>query len=180
MAQFIAFDPKVEVSGAAVQAIVTAMGNRSLSVLAKHGLAELDPDGWYPQQAWLDAFAELAQGDFSTMLDLVSIGMRIPEVARWPTGVETIEDGLFSIDRAYQMAHRNGVIGSYWVRIVSEHEAKLVCENPYPCHFDYGIIYGTARRFLPPGKGLTVIHDDHGRCRRNGDDSCTYYVSWGR
>jgi hypothetical protein len=180
MVQFQAFDPKVEVSGSAVQAIVTAMGSRSLPVLAKYGLAEIDPDEWYPQQRWLDAFAEIAQGDFSTVLDLVSIGMRISDVARWPTDIETIEDALFSVDRAYQMAHRNGVIGSYRVRIVSEYEAKLICENPYPCHFDYGIIYGTARRFLPSDKGLAVVHDDHGRCRRKGDDFCTYYVSWGR
>jgi hypothetical protein len=176
--QYIAFDTHVEVSGVTVRAIAQAMGDRSLHVLAKHGLEDVKPDYWYPQQAWLDAFYELAQGDFSATLDLVSIGMRIPEAAIWPSGVKTVEDALFSIDEAYQMAHRNGEIGSYHVRVVGEGEAVLVCENPYPCDFDYGLIYSAARGFLPPRTGLTVVHDDHAPCRKKGDDSCTYHVRW--
>jgi hypothetical protein len=178
MSQFMAFNPNVEVSGATVRAIVQAMGDRSLKVLAKHGLEDIKPDCWYPQQAWLDAFYELAQGDFRATLDQVSIGMRIPEVATWPTDIKTVEDALFSIDEAYQMAHRNGEIGCYRVRIVGEREAELVCENPYPCNFDYGIIYNTARLFLPPHSGLTVEHDDYAPCRMKGDESCTYHVRW--
>lgn len=178
MSQFLAFNPNVEVSGAAIRAIVEVMGDRSLRVLARHGLTGVDPDQWYPQQAWLDAFSELAQGDFSATLDLVSIGMRIPEVAVWPTGIKTVEDALYSIDEAYQLAHRHGEIGSYRVRMVSQGEAELVCENPYPCDFDYGVIYSTARLFLPPHRGLTVVHEDGAPCRKKGDASCTYHVSW--
>lgn len=178
MSQFMAFNPYVEVSGAAILSIVKAMGERSLRTLAKHGLTDIDPDCWYPQQAWLDAFYELAQGDFSASLDLVSIGMRIPEVAVWPSGIKTIQDALFSIDEAYQAAHRNGEIGSYRVRLVGECEAEMVCENPYPCNFDYGIIYNTARLFLPPRSRLVVMHDDKAPCRTKGDDSCTYHIKW--
>ena len=178
MAQFQSFDPNVEVSGAAISVIVKAMGNRALRVLAAHGLDDINPDGWYPQQAWLDAFQELSQGDFNSTLDLVSIGIRIPETLTWPSDIKTVEEALLSIDKVYQMAHRNGKIGSYQVEMVGTREAKMVCENPYPCDFDYGLIYSTARFFLPAGTGLTVVHDDHTSCRKKGDDSCTYYVHW--
>jgi hypothetical protein len=180
MVQFRPFDPNVEVSGAVIRAIVKAMGDRALRVLAAHHLDDIDPDGWYPQQAWLDAFRELSQGDFNSTLDLVSIGMRIPEVVAWPSDIKTVEEALRSIDRAYHMTHRKGEIGSYKVEMVGTREAKLVCENPYPCDFDYGLIYSTARLFVPAGNGLTVIHDDHASCRKRGGDSCTYYVHWNR
>ncbi len=178
MAQFLPFDPNVEVSGTVIQSIVKAMGDRALLVLAAHGIAGIDPNSWYPQQAWLDSFRDLAQGDFSSTLDLVSIGMRIAEDTVWSPDTKTVEEALFSINDAYQMAHRNGKIGSYDVEMVGENEAKLVCRNPYPCDFDYGLIYSAARLFLPPRSGLSVIHDDHTYCRKRGDDFCTYYVHW--
>jgi hypothetical protein len=178
MTQFVAFDSNVEVSGAAILSFVAAMGRQILPVLAKHGITDPQPDQWYPQQAWLDSFRELAQGDFSSTLDLVNIGMKIPQSAIWPPEVQTIKDALASIDAAYHMNHRHGEIGCYRATEVGPREMEILCENPYQCDFDYGIIYGTARLYMPVGGGLIVEHDDEAPCRKRGDDSCTYHVKW--
>ena len=49
-----------------------------------------------------------------------------------------------------------------------------VCNNPYPCSFDRGIITEMARKFQPYA---TVSHDDSKPCRNKGADSCTYVIS---
>jgi hypothetical protein len=178
MAQFVAFDPNVEVLGAGVLSYVAAMGKEFLPVLAKHGLPDIKPDGWYPQQYFLDAFRDLAEGGFGATLDLVHVGMKAPENAAWPPEITTIEAALASIDVAYHMNHRGGEIGCYQATTVGNRAVRMFCENPYPCDFDYGLLYATARLYLPSDGTLTVVHDDEAPCRKKGHDSCTYHISW--
>ncbi len=51
----------------------------------------------------------------------------------------------------------------------------MVCENPYPCAFDRGIIQAMAARFEPAAQ---VKHVDLGGCRKKAAESCSYLVSW--
>lgn len=177
MAQFIAFAPNVEINGTTVMSITAAMGSTAKPILAAHGLGRIKPDEWYPQQDWLDAFREIAQLP-SNIVDLVNIGMQIPQNAIFPSGIDSIQAALQSIDVAYHMNHRGGEIGSYQAVIIDDNQIDLICENPYPCHFDYGIIYGMSRRFCPKDMLVKVEHDDYAPCRRNGASSCTYHVIW--
>lgn len=177
MAQFVAFSPNVEVSGQSMQITIEAMGNRVFPLLQHHGMTKIEPDKWYPQQPYLDFFREVASGDFSSVLDLVSIGLKVPELAFWPPEIDTIEDALFSIDQAYQLNHRGGEIGSYTATQTGPREIEIYCENPYPCDFDYGTVYGTAKRYLPQDGTLKVRHSDR-CCRKKGDDACLLVVSW--
>jgi hypothetical protein len=50
-----------------------------------------------------------------------------------------------------------------------------VCNNPYPCAFDRGILAAMAQRFE---LSSSVAHDNAKPCRKNGADSCTYMISW--
>jgi hypothetical protein len=50
-----------------------------------------------------------------------------------------------------------------------------VCDNPYPCAFDRGIITAMAQGFELQAK---VVHDDAKPCRKQGAESCTYIASW--
>jgi len=176
MAQFVAFAPNVEVNGNTVTAIAAGMGPAALPILAAHGLGNIQPDGWYSQQAWLDAFREIAEGSTASLIDLVAIGMAIPDNASFPPDINTMVAALMSIDVAYHMNHRGGEIGHYQANVISDHQVDLVCGNPYPCDFDYGIVYSMARRFQPKGLCAYVYHDDAAPCRKRGDDSCTYHV----
>ncbi len=177
MVQFVAFDSHVEVSGAAILSYVAALGETILPVLAKYGITHPHANGWYPQQAWLDAFRDIAYGDFNTTLDLVAIGMKIPESAVWPPAVQTLEDALFSIDVAYHINHRHGKIGCYRAMAVDDRHIEMFCENPYPCDFDFGIIYGTAKLYAI-SQGYSVEHDNTAPCRKKGGEYCIYHVQW--
>jgi hypothetical protein len=53
----------------------------------------------------------------------------------------------------------------------------MTCNNPYPSDFDYGIIYGFVRRFLPKGSDF-VVQRKESPCRQKGDDMCIYDVTW--
>lgn len=180
MAQFVAFDPNVEVCGSAVLAIIEGMGlftSRAKEVLAAHGIDSPKPEGWYPQQAWLDAFKTISETLGARTL--FEIGRKIPETAIWPPDVESIADGLASIDRAYQLNHRGGNIGSYQYYPLGGHSARIICHNPYPCDFDQGIIKAIADRFKPPGTFMVQIdHDRTLPCRGEGADFCSYIVRW--
>jgi hypothetical protein len=53
-----------------------------------------------------------------------------------------------------------------------------VCRNPYPCDFDYGLIYSMGRRFCQKNAQFTVYHDAELGCRKKGANSCTYHMIW--
>ncbi|MBN1588084.1 MAG: hypothetical protein JW888_01060 [Pirellulales bacterium] len=194
MAQFEAFAEGVEVNGETVYAVVDGMGmfkTRALKILAENGISEPVAGKWYPQQAWLDSFRIISQTIGS--VTLAAIGRKIPENAHFPPGLDSIEEALKSIDVAYHLNHRLGTerlfdprtgkmkegIGHYGYEKVEKNKVKMVCNNPYPCDFDRGIIEAMAIRFKPSGcLFLQVKHDDTAPCRKKGADSCTYYVEW--
>jgi hypothetical protein len=178
MAQFVAFAPDAELIGQSMLVTIEAMGSSVLPLLKKHGIENIHPDRWYPQQPFLDFFRDVASGDFSSVFDLVSIGMKAPEIALWPENVKSIQDALFSIGEAYKMNHRGSEFGYYKATQTGEREIEMECKNPYPCDFDYGLVYNTAKLYLPADGQLTVEHAATGRCRQHGDDVCTYIVSW--
>ncbi len=179
MAQFKAMASGVEVNGETVLSIVAGMGmfkTRALQVLADCGIASPQPGKWYPQQAWLDAFARISEAQGPALLNL--IGRKIPEHAQFPPEIDAIAKALAAIDVAYHMNHRGGEIGSYAFQADGARGARMVCRNPYPCAFDRGIIEAMANRFKPAdSKGVEVVHDA-GDCRRQGADACTYRVRW--
>jgi hypothetical protein len=177
MAQFVAFAPDVEVNGTTVMSIIAGMGETARPILSAHGFDDVQRDEWYSQQAWLDAFREIAQMRSKTC-DLVSIGMAIPQNANFPPDIDSIVSALQAIDVAYHMNHRGGEIGSYTASVIGDRQVDLVCQNPYPCEFDYGIIYGMARRFCPKDAHVQIRHDSDAPCRQKGAESCTYHVTW--
>jgi hypothetical protein len=194
MAQFVAFNPKVEVNGETVLSIVDGMGafkERAYKFLADNGIQNPEPGKWYPQQSWLDAFKAIAQatGDFT----LFNIGKKIPENAQFPPEINTIDKALAAIDVAYHMNHRiDGQvmfdpatgkmlegIGHYGFQQMNEREIRMVCENPYPSDFDRGIIEAMAQKFKPAGAGFIIVKlDESLPSRKKGADSCTYTVKW--
>jgi hypothetical protein len=178
MTQFTAHDPNVEVIGAAILATIDGMEVDITSLLEKHGIETVEMIGWYSQQAWLDVLRAISEGNGYSMLDLVGVGMRIPDNAVWPPEVDSVEKALQSINIAYNMNHRGGEIGSYAATVLGEGHMRLTCDNPYPSDFDYGIIYRTVQKFLPEDQGFTVRRADS-PSRLKGDRMCIYDVAWG-
>ena len=193
MAQFLAFDKTAEVNGETVLSIVNGMDSfkdGAKKILTANGIIDPKPGQWYRQQSWLDAFKEISAKLGGNTLIL--IGAKIPENAQWPPNVKTIEEALPSVDIAYHINHRIGQellfdpktgtmkegIGHYTARKSAEKSMDMICNNPYPCDFDFGIIKSVANKFKPAGAIIIVTHDDSKPCRKKGGESCTYKVSW--
>ncbi|MDX2079079.1 MAG: hypothetical protein SFZ02_21795 [bacterium] len=176
MAEFVAFDPNVEVLGITIQSVIISLGDEAIPFLKKYDLHPIVPEGWYNQQKWLDSFRELNSKKF---LSLVSIGMKIPDLAAWPPDINTVHAALASINVAYSMNHRNGAIGGYYYTETGPTSGTMVCENPYPSDFDYGLIYRTVQKFRDStSTKLLVKRDDTQPNRITGANSCTYYIEW--
>jgi hypothetical protein len=149
----------------------------ALQVLGECGITDPKPGQWYKQQSFLDAFKTIAQK--LGPATLTQIGRAIPENAKFPPEIDNIEKALGSINVAYGMNHRGGEIGSYKFKMTGEKTAEVVCDNPYPCDMDKGIIEAMGKRFAPKGTlRVAVTHDMSKGCRKKGDKSCTYLVKW--
>ena len=181
MTQFKAFQAGVQVNGQTILSVVNALSTGQdvrLQILKKHGINP-EVDNWYSQQAWLDAFMEIATKIGENTLFM--IGKAIPENADFPPEINNLESALRAIDMAYHMNHRGGEIGHYNVTDFDalKKYAVMVCNNPYPSEFDRGIITSMVRKFKPQGSFKTdVVLDTSLETRKRGGNRCTYKITW--
>jgi hypothetical protein len=191
MTQFVAFDPRVEVNGRTIMSVLEAIPDYkefARGVLDKNGIHGMRRGSWHSQQSWLNAFRDIAReiGGFT----LYAIGRSIPDSADWPARIETLDEALASIDVAYHMNHRIGTeplydeatgrmaegIGHYTARTIGPGHVQLICDTPYPCDFDKGVIAATANKFKSPRDAVSIREGPE--CRKAGAASCTYTVRW--
>lgn len=179
MAQFKALDPQAEVRGDVVSATINVMGAFKAiaeGILADHGIEDPGPNQWFPLQAWLSSFQTIAtQVGPNTVYQ---IGRQIPRQGYYPPGIESIEDVLTALNQQYQLCHRGGQVGTYEFSFTGSRSGKLVCNTPYPCDFDRGLIESLTQRFEPEDSFVDVQHDDSVPCKKLGADSCSYRISW--
>lgn len=179
MAVFKSYDAKVEVNGESVISFLDGVGTYAPSaqkMLNDNGIIDPKAGKWYSQQSYLNGFKAIAEKTGPTVLK--NIGKSVPEHAKWPPQVNSIETGLGSIDIAYHMNHRNGFIGNYKMTKNGPKSISVVCNNPYPDNFDFGLIESVARKFSQPGERVRVKIDENSPQRDKGADSTTYMVEW--
>jgi len=193
-------EPGLEVNGydavANVIAAFRLIPKIAYRIFAKHGLGTLekqgkfvpDPRNWWPMENYLAALFEISEavGPSKTL----TIGKRIPENAALPPTIVDMQSAFESIDIAYHLNHRkNGRlmfdtvtgkmtegIGHYWYHPhPGEKRITVVCETPYPCDIDRGILFGFALRFEPYA---FVEHVRTNTCRKQGASSCAYSITW--
>lgn len=186
----------IEVSGRSVLGLVQAFGQfKSIAsqILLAEGLGQKGPDGlvivepesWYPFDAFLRAFARASQHMGDSVLH--QIGVSVMKTVEWPPGVKDIKTMLESMDPAYHQNHRkNGRpmwdpvtgrikegIGHYRWKLRPDGTMEVQSDNPYPCAFDRGMLFGGLRRLNAVG---SIHHDDSQPCRKKGHASCVYVV----
>jgi hypothetical protein len=194
MAQFTAINPQMQVNGQTVLSIANGMGaskRMGLKILEENNIQDPEPERWYSQQDWLNAFKQISEKIGAGTLFM--IGKSIPENAVFPPHIETIDQALSAIDVAYHMNHRlageqlfnpqtgqmQEGIGHYKYNKISDSKVEIICDNPYPCDFDKGIITAMARRFKPAhSTRILISHEKSEGCRGSGDHSCKYVVEW--
>ena len=184
-----------EVSGNLLRSIIEGFRNYpsvALKYLSQHGIVksdkEVDAAGWYPVGPWIAALGAMVKEVGSN--SMYKIGKSVPENAVFPPHIKDIQSAIESIDSAYRMNHRkNGEpmfdpatgkalpgLGRYGYEAVQgENRIISVCDNPYPCDLDRGLIAAMATRFEPTAR---TEHDNEAACRKKGGESCTYVIFW--
>jgi hypothetical protein len=156
-------------------------GEETRPLMEKHGMADLDPMGWYPVQKLLDGLNDIAENPNVTF-NMVAIGMKIGEMVPLPPEMEnpTLADVLYIWDDLYQGLHRGADVGRITVEKVNDKHYITRHSNPYPDDMSYGILYAYGRRFLPPGTGFTVFYDPDIKSRDQGGDAeaVTIHIQW--
>jgi hypothetical protein len=194
-----ALEPGIEVFGGFVESFIDAfklfpsvalkrLASNGIGVTNGKGEVVVDRQTWYPLEKWLAAHDDIA--NMVGPRAMFQVGQQVPKNAALPPTVNDIHSSIIAVDIGYHMNHRkNGKImfdpatgqktkglGSYGYRPISgERRIVSVCENPYPCDFDRGILTAFANRFERLAR---VQHDDRAPCRKNGGESCTYTISW--
>jgi len=187
----------IEVSGRNVLGLVQAFGQfKSIAsqILLAEGIGLKGPDGfvvvqtenWYPFDAFLRAFARASQHMGDAVLH--QIGVSVMKNVEWPPTVKDMKTMLESMDAGYHLHHRkNGRpmwdpltkkmkegIGHYRWKPRPDGSVEVESDNPYPCAFDKGMLFGGLRRLHAVG---SIVHDDGQPCRKRGHASCIYIVT---
>lgn len=193
MAEFICYTPGIELSGRNILSVVEAMGPfkaRGYEILRQHGIDNPVLEGWYSQQDWLDAFKTIYENIGPVTLEL--IGKTMSNSVNLPPHINKIEDAMHIVEDVYHMTHRKngkpmldpitGVktegIGHYYCEKMEDNHIRMVCNNPYPCVFDFGAGEALAQRYKPKNAVVKIVHNDSKECRRRGADSCTHDITW--
>lgn len=176
--QFKAYSELAEVNGETAYTVIDGLGvfkDKAITILERNGIVDPKSGMWFNQQNWLNSLKDISD-NFGDRI-LYSIGLSIPIHSIFPPGIDEIEEALAAVDSAYHGNHRNGEIGHYLFEKTGDKSGKMICENPYPCVFDLGIIDALVKKFLKNGTSV-VRHDNNSPCRKNGAESCTYLISW--
>lgn len=179
MAQFIAFDPNVEVNGKTICSTLEGMGIMkplAMKFLNEVGILKVNKREWYSQQAWLDVLKIINDKIGEKYLYL--IGRNIPYQAMFPTDIDSVESALNTIDLAYHMNHRGGEIGYYRFESKAKNSGIMYCWNPYPSEFDKGIIESMIIKYSAPQASVVVELKESPANRKNGGDECEFIIKW--
>ncbi len=173
------FGPDAEVFGAAMLAFVQSINFENFSaILQKHGLTQIEPNRWYPQQIWLDVFSDITNNPNATS-NMVSIGMKVIETAPLDMmeGV-SFTDMMLGFSTSYTGSNRGADIGSIEAQVLGDKHILMVDKTPYPDDFVYGAYYAMARKFLPPNTKFVVKFDDDTPRREQGGEATLVHITW--
>jgi hypothetical protein len=182
MTQYRAYDPAVCVWGTSMLGCIAGLEKaglppgEALEHLREGGIASLEPEGWYPQQPYLDMLRQVEQDHGEGALR--AMARQVPDTSKFPPGIHTLVQALQTLDLAYQMNHRGGAIGHYACLPLGPRDVELICQTPYGCAFDLGILDALIQAFAEPGTRPILTHQPGSGCRREGDVACTYRITW--
>lgn len=103
------FEENIEVLGTSMISVISSLPSipfiveKYFTEVGLPNLSEILPDKWYSQKKWLNIFAVIAEKTGPNTL--LNIGKNIPDHAKFPRNLSSIEEALKSIDIAYHMNH---------------------------------------------------------------------------
>lgn len=174
--------PKAEIWGGSVAGMIQGLEAFGAApevidrLWTNQGLMALSENEWYPVRAYLAFLGGVGQAFGGVALQ--AMGRAIPGSSKFPPDMDSLLRALQMLDVAYQVNHRGGVIGRYRCTELGPGNAVMVCENPYPCDLDRGILERLVSQFGPEGVEGTVTHLGAKGCRKDGALACHFEVRW--
>jgi hypothetical protein len=153
------------------------------------GMAVLEPEKWYPLDAFLRAFDRIQNefGEFT--LRQAGLYMHKKATPASDTTFKDISSAFATLDMGYHYNHAKNNqamfnpqtgqmtegIGHFKARTVpGKNQVHCDADSVYPCAFQEGIVQGLAQRFDPQAR---VTHDAKS-CRKKGAATDTYTITW--
>ncbi|MFP8954699.1 4-vinyl reductase [Natrialbaceae archaeon A-arb3/5] len=158
---------------AAGDSVSSFVGKQVTSKLAAYGLEEIEDDEWYSLKIPLAMLYDMR--DEYGGVRMRNMGRNVPEHVEFPPELTEVENALRGINQAYTQNHRGTDIGFYEFEQEGPTEGVMICENPYPCEFDKGLIKGVAKKFADSRVTVEEVGD---QCRAEGGQRCEYRVDW--
>jgi hypothetical protein len=194
--EFVCPDPTATVRAANMRAVLDAFtlvpsAGQRLIERQRLSVADLLPENYVPVQRFLDMLKEIHTAVGPSVLR--TAGTRIVVNADFPPQFETVESVLLALDAIYHLNHR-GEVGHYRtsqekVRGAARTGARgggvggsppiekdaivVVCQTPYPRHFERGIVEGICANKVAAGHKYAIEYVDG---PPGGDTSCTMTV----
>ncbi|GIK67046.1 MAG: hypothetical protein BroJett018_48400 [Chloroflexota bacterium] len=125
-------------------------------LLKRHGLENVDPAAWYPQQQILDILRDIER-EF-TFEELVAVGIKASELVPPPPMFHNIESVVQAANLLHQSACRNvqpdeGV----FTEQIGERHYRLTFNLPSPPFAIYGVLYGLMRQVRKPNEDPRLV-----------------------
>jgi hypothetical protein len=163
--RFTSFDPNCEVGGFIIVAYLQSMWAEDIVPLIKqHNLENVDPQGWYPQQKWLNFLTEVYKMPDGPSR-MVSVGMKVGQVMPFPPEITSFEQVMEGMHMSMEMSHRNGEWGWVKCETLKPKHVRMTNYSPYSDESVYGAYWAFAQRFLPPRADFTVVSSQAGKVR---------------
>ena len=175
---FQASAPTDQVSGASIHAYVHALGlsrRRGLQLLTEQGITDVDPQSWYPWQAYLNA--QRAIYEIVGPHTVGRIGRLLVEEATFAPEIDSIHSALSTLDRDYRLRHRGREVGGFTYLPTGDRSGRIGIRNPYPCELDRQVVEALCRRFRP-ADSLAIYVKHEGTCRNQGAEECVLDLRW--
>ncbi len=177
-------DPNVLLAGSAFLSILVASKLEEFkgdfyATLAEYGVTEINPDGWYPRQMYLDFFKQIASRKSNVLANMISAGIKVIDTVQLPSdlNLDSMKDIFELLNKIYQLNQRNlpPEDTGYEIKQVTAHHIRIIDHTPYPHDVLYGYLYGLIHRFCPP---TTALERTFLNLSNPDYDGAVYDITW--
>jgi hypothetical protein len=181
MTRFTALSDDHQLRGILIIAYKNAIESEEYAGLfAKHGLAHIEHDEWYPAQQLLDVFSDMLDDDSQDKFDFVSIGIASALSLGFPPDIDRSDPE--QVLRVLVTIHASVVRTSHpgYVHIErhdDRHFRVNIC-SAFPDDVLYGSLYTIATNIMPEPSHIYIAYPDGGKRHDFGDEFTMYDVMW--
>lgn len=172
---FKAFEPINQVSGRAILNAINYLSEFKLTLdglLKDQNLVNLEEDGWYDEQAWLNVLQIISKkyGPNTIFTLGKGVGANLPKME---CDFETL---LGKVDFFYKKNHINGEVGYFTLENYDGVKkcAKMKMHTPYPPEYGKGVLIEMTRKFKPDPLSLPTVYVE----QQDNEEGVYFNISW--